>query len=96
MLRQECLCDYRITSFLSTVPYKYKIKWKSIFAKFRGLFSISDIHSEKLNQSKYILRKLSLKYIPKEITNRDKLGFPVPLDSWLNSEEDKNILKKFY
>ena len=86
-------CDYRIVEFLSNIPYKYKIKWKSLLSKFYALSSLSDIHSEKLNDSKYILRKLSTKFIPKEISNRKKLGFPVPLDSWLSNSKDINFIK---
>ena len=87
-------CDHRITTFLSKIPYKYKIKWKSTFSKIKAIFSLSDAHSEKLNDSKYILRKISTKFIPKEITTRKKLGFPVPLDAWLSNEKDKKFIKE--
>lgn len=87
-------CDHRITTFLSTVPYKYKIKWKSTFSKIKAIFSLSDSHSERLNDSKYILRKISTKYIPDEITKRKKLGFPVPLDAWLTNGKDKKFIKE--
>ena len=86
-------CDYRITEFLSTVPYKYKIKWKSLFSKINAIFSLSENYSEKLNDSKYLLRKLSKKFVPEQIANRDKLGFPVPLDSWITNKKDKNFIK---
>lgn len=87
-------CDHRITTFLSKIPYKYKIKWKSTFSKIKAIFSLSDAHSEKLNDSKYILRKISTKFIPKEITTRKKLGFPVPLDAWFSNEKDKKFIKE--
>ena len=57
-------------------------------------FSLSDTHSEKLNDSKYILRKISTKFIPNEITTRKKLGFPVPLDAWLSNGKDKKFIKE--
>ena len=87
-------CDHRITTFLSKIPYKYKIKWKSTFSKINAIFSLSDNHSEKLNDSKYILRKISTKFIPNEITSRKKLGFPVPLDAWLSNGKDKKFIKE--
>lgn len=33
--------------------------------------------------NKYLLRKLAYRYIPKEILDRPKRGFGVPIDSWL-------------
>ena len=41
-------------------------------------------NGEAQDISKYLLRKLSLKFLPKEISNKKKLGFPVPLDHWLD------------
>jgi asparagine synthase (glutamine-hydrolysing) len=84
-------CDYRIVNFLSKVPYKYKIKWNSTFSKARALFSTSDVHSEALNTSKFLLRKLSKKYLPEVIVNRKKLGFPTPLDQWVSNEKIKYV-----
>ena len=77
-------CDYRIINFINKIPYKYKIKWKSLFHKLKGIFTISENSSEKLDTSKYLLRKFSSRYLPKEIYEKKKLGFPVPLDNWMN------------
>lgn len=37
-------------------------------------------------QTKAILRKAAIGFIPEHVTNRKKLGFPVPLKSWLRNE----------
>ncbi len=36
--------------------------------------------------SKYLLRQLSLSYLPKEIVKRPKKGFGIPVGKWLNAE----------
>lgn len=35
------------------------------------------------NQSKWILRKILYKYVPKELIERPKMGFGIPLETWL-------------
>ena len=60
-----------------------KFKWKSSYHKFISIFNNSFKNSEKNDISKYLLRKLSLKYLPKRFLIK-KLGFPVPLDKWLD------------
>ena len=76
-------CDHRIIEFMNKVPYDMKFRWKNSFQKFLGVFNNSFKNSENKDISKYLLRKISLKYLPKEIANKKKLGFPVPLDKWL-------------
>ncbi|MDH5523637.1 MAG: asparagine synthase (glutamine-hydrolyzing) [Desulfobulbaceae bacterium] len=39
--------------------------------------------------NKYLLRKLAYRYIPKEILDRPKRGFGVPIDSWLRGTLNK-------
>lgn len=38
------------------------------------------------SKNKYLLRRLAYKYIPREIIDRPKQGFGVPIDRWLRSE----------
>ena len=77
-------CDHRIIEFVNKIPYSMKFKWKSSYHKFISIFNNSFKNSENNDISKYLLRKLSLKYLPKKISYKKKLGFPVPLDKWLD------------
>ena len=44
---------------------------------------------------KYILREIAHQYIPKEMLNRPKMGFGIPLDKWL-SNELRPFLEEFF
>lgn len=83
-------CDHRIIEFMNRVPYNMKFRWKNPIQNFLGIFNNSFNNSENKDISKYLLRKVSSKYLPIEISNKKKLGFPVPLDKWLG---DRNFLK---
>ena len=44
--------------------------------------------------TKFILRELGKKYLPKEIINQPKRGFEVPLTKWVNNDLNENILDR--
>ena len=44
--------------------------------------------------SKYILKKILYKYIPKELIDRPKQGFGIPMDAWLKNDL-KNMLQGY-
>lgn len=44
-------------------------------------------------QKKYILKEIVHKYLPKEIMERPKMGFGIPIESWL-SNELKNLVQE--
>jgi asparagine synthase (glutamine-hydrolysing) len=48
----------------------------------------------KKGENKYILRKLLYKYVPREILERPKQGFGIPIDSWL--KRDLNVILREY
>lgn len=83
--------DHELVEFVSRIPFRYKMKWKSPWHQFRALFCNSFEASEKLDYSKHILRKFSEGIIPKEISYRKKLGFPVPLNSWIKDGMVKHV-----
>ena len=45
------------------------------------------------NTNKYLLKKIAIKYLPKEIVYRKKKGFSSPFIEWLFDEYKENLLK---
>lgn len=87
--------DHRLVEFAFSIPNKYKLKWKSKTDEQQARKMLSDESSEVHDTPKYILKKMSEKYLPDEILYREKMGFPVPLDKWLGggfANIAKNIL----
>ena len=75
--------DHNLIEFsYNHIPYRIKLKWLNGNSKNEAINLTSKNYSEVLDTPKYILRKLSYKYLPKEIIERKKVGFPVPLNDW--------------
>ncbi|RED19608.1 asparagine synthase (glutamine-hydrolysing) [Flavobacterium cutihirudinis] len=80
--------DHNLIEFVyNHVPYELKLRWKGEEEKSKATNLKSKDYSEKLDVPKYLLRKLSYKYLPREIVDRKKVGFPVPLSSWFENLE---------
>ena len=79
-------CDHRLVEHVMNIPHKYKFHWKSIIHKIVGIFNNSFYNSEKLDISKYLLRRCSQNIVPDQIVYRKKKGFPVPLDTWFSKD----------
>lgn len=75
--------DHELVEFVSAIPRKYKLRWRSPLHKTRAVFVNSFKASEWLDESKSILRRVARDLLPREIYSRKKLGFPVPLDAWI-------------
>lgn len=56
--------------------------------------SISDKYKVNGFTTKYLLRKLAVKYLPDEVVHQPKRGFEVPLKSWIDSDL-KDILNDY-
>lgn len=50
------------------------------------MFSVPGKFKIKNDQKKYLLKKIAEKYLPKELVQRKKSGFQVPLDRWIRNE----------
>ncbi|MFX0186764.1 MAG: asparagine synthase-related protein [Candidatus Hodarchaeota archaeon] len=80
-----------LVNFVNSLPFKFKIKWKSKNSKekAKGL-NFRDI-SENYDIPKFILKKLAEKYLPHKVIYRPKYGFPVPFDFWFEDLKDWNL-----
>lgn len=74
--------DHELVEFVTAIPTRHKMRWKSAPDRLRGLFMKSATASERLDISKYLLRRLADDHLPAHISRRKKLGFPAPLDAW--------------
>ena len=81
--------DHNLIEFAyKKIPFDLKLKWKDDSSKEKAKKLSAAEYSEKLDTPKYLLRKLSYKYLPKETIERLKVGFPVPLTEWFENLEE--------
>lgn len=77
--------DRELVDFVNSLPFEYKVHWKSKkHEKEAKSMNFRDI-SEKMDVPKYILKKIAEKYLPYKIIYRKKYGFPVPFEKWLKN-----------
>ena len=86
--------DHNLIEFsYRNIPYNLKLRWVNEEAKNKASSMNSNQYSEKLDTPKYLLRKLSYKYLAQSIVERKKIGFPVPLTEWFDNLE--SLAKEF-
>tara|TARA_A100001234_G_C12633054_1_gene389073 strand:- start:378 stop:2285 length:1908 start_codon:yes stop_codon:yes gene_type:complete len=76
--------DYRLVDFVSRIPEHYKLRWKDRISRIKAIFHSSEYISERYDIPKYILKKLANGKVHNEIIYRKKMGFPVPLNNWID------------
>lgn len=77
--------DHELIEFAyNKVPLELKLKWRSDASIEKAKKLKPSEYSEILDIPKYLLRKLSYKYLDKKIVDRSKVGFPVPLSDWFH------------
>lgn len=75
--------DHELIEFAySEIPYEMKLRWKSEACKAQAKKQQASSYSEKLDIPKYVLRQTAYDYLPAEVIERKKVGFPVPLAAW--------------
>lgn len=66
------------------IPYNLKLKWNDSFASQRAAGLHAADYSERLDTPKYLLKEIAYDYLPKDVIERKKVGFPVPLNSYVD------------
>lgn len=78
--------DHELVEFAFSLPFDYKIRWKSLLHQAMASLLNSDEISENCDTTKYLLKEAFKGKIPRRIIHRKKVGFPVPLHIWFGSE----------
>lgn len=89
--------DYTLIEYVyNSVPYDLKLNWRSDNRRQLAQKLTSNKYSEVFDTPKYLLKELAYKYLPIDVIERKKVGFPVPLDKWINdlAAEANEILKE--
>jgi asparagine synthase (glutamine-hydrolysing) len=80
--------DHKLIEFAyKEIPYDLKLKWKDSESEKQAENILAKEYSEVLDTPKYLLRQLAYDYLPSEIVDRKKVGFPVPLSDWFENME---------
>lgn len=75
--------DHELIEFsYSEIPYEMKLRWKSEECRNEAKRQWASEYSENLDIPKAILREIAYDYLPAEVIERKKVGFPVPLAAW--------------
>ena len=85
---QFTLCDdYLQKTDLSSMTYSLETR-TPFLEKSLIEWSMELPHQFKVRgtKSKYLLKKLLYRYVPKNLVDRPKRGFGVPIDSWLRNQ----------
>lgn len=63
---------------------------------FREARRISHKEKTKHYTTKYVLRELAAQYLPRRVSRKKKLGFPVPIRNWLMEEECYQKMRELF
>ena len=89
--------DHELIDFTyKKVPYDLKLRWNSEYYYKQAKKARAGFYSEKYDTPKYALKQVANRYLPNDILNRRKVGFPVPLTNWfpeLLKQSDQLLLK---
>lgn len=83
--------DHALIEYVSALSLDYKMRWKSSNDEAKAAVLNSNQISETHDITKYLLRKMFECDIPETILQRRKVGFPVPLNQWMQMKSNEMI-----
>jgi asparagine synthase (glutamine-hydrolysing) len=78
--------DHELVEFVTTIPFHYKIRWRSLLHQAMATIANADEISERYDIPKYLLRRAFEDVLPSDVVTRKKVGFPVPLHRWFGGQ----------
>ena len=88
--------DSELVNFVNSLPFEYKLHWKSKEHEKKAKSMYFRDISEKMDIPKYILKKIAEKYLPDKIIYRKKYGFPVPFEKWFKNLKEWPLSKEIF
>jgi asparagine synthase (glutamine-hydrolysing) len=76
--------DHRVVELGPRLPLGYRMPWVSEEARARARGLVANEISEVYDTPKWVLREAFRSRLPARVVDRRKVGFPVPLGSWLD------------
>ncbi|MES0037646.1 asparagine synthase (glutamine-hydrolyzing) [Mesorhizobium sp. M0046] len=78
--------DHQLVTAAMAMPGSQRLRWRSPIASAQALWYPVASFSERLDVSKYPLRREYRSVLPKSVLSRKKMGFPLPLGQWAVGE----------
>lgn len=88
--------DDDLVNYVNSLPFEYKVAWKSQKDKKKSLNKHYKEISETYDIPKRIIKKVAEKYLDHKIIYRPKKGFPVPFNLWLKDLESWGLNKRVF
>lgn len=78
--------DHQLVTAAMAMPGSQRLRWRSPIASAQAFWRPIASFSERLDVSKYPLRREYRSVLPKSVLSRKKMGFPLPLGQWAVGE----------
>ncbi len=78
--------DHRLVQCAFDLPPDEKVRWRSPLSRLKALVVPIADFSERLDETKVVLRRLYQDRLPDAALRRRKMGFPIPLGRWMSED----------